>query len=114
MKINGRSGSQRRFMTWLKPGMNVKRWLLLMTFGVVLFGLGVGYFLREVYDNITFPLFVYYMTLQFIPRIWRGLLFVGLSLGSIAIGVLGFNNSLLAAVRKGNEESLVDLVYQHR
>lgn len=113
---NHRSGNNRNlsFLTWLRPGMNVKRWLLLMTFGVVLFGLGVGYFLREVYDVVTFPQPVYYLTLQFIPRVWRGLLFVGLSLGSIAVGFWGFYHSLISALLKGKEERVVDLVYQHR
>ncbi len=116
MKAKVRTGNQRNlsFLAWLYPGMHVKRWLLLMAFGVALFGLGVGYFLREIYVNYTFPELVYYVTLQFIPRVWRGLLFVVLSLGAIAIGVWGFNKSLLSAFRTGRDDRLVDIVYQHR
>src|SRR5687767_11560062 len=117
MKVNMRSGSQRTqsFLTWLRPGMNVKRWLLLIGFGVMLFGLGVGYFLRELYGNYVFPDFVYYLTLQFIPRVGRGILFVVLSVGSIAVGIWGFNRALLSPFRKDRgDTALVDIMYRHR
>ena len=103
------------FITWLYPGMHVKRWLLLMALGVALFGLGVGYFLREIYFSYTFPEPVYYLTLQFLPRTIRGVLFITISIGAIAGGVWGLNRSLLSAFRTGNtDRPLVDVVYQHR
>jgi len=116
MKSRGRAGHNRNlgFLTWFYPGMHVKRWLLLMIFGVALFGLGVGYFLRELYITYTFPQLVYYLTLQFIPRIGRGILFIVLSTGAIGIGVWGFNRSLLSAFLTGSADRLVDIVYQHR
>ena len=116
MKSRGRAGHNRNlgFLTWLYPGMHVERWLLLMIFGVALFGLGVGYFLRELYITYTFPQLVYYLTLQFIPRIGRGILFIVLSTGAIGIGVWGFNRSLLSAFLTGSADRLVDIVYQHR
>lgn len=102
------------FLTWLRPGMHVKRWLLLLAFGVALFGLGVGYFLREIYVGYVFPEPVYYVTLQFVPRVTRGVLFVFLAIGAIATGVWGLNRSLLSAYRGGHKEPLVEVVYQHR
>ena len=102
------------FVTWFYPGMHVKRWLLLIIFGVVLVGLGVGYFLRELYVTYTFPEPVYYLTLQFIPRAGRGVLFVLLAVGAIIVGVWGLNRSLLSAFLSGKDNRLVDVVYQHR
>ena len=36
------------FVKWFYFGMHIKRWLLLLLFGVAIMGLGFGYFLREV------------------------------------------------------------------
>ncbi|MSQ27710.1 MAG: YvcK family protein [Dehalococcoidia bacterium] len=106
--------SPANFLTWLYPGMHVKRWLLLLGFGVALFGLGVGYFLREIYVSYVFPEPVYYATLQFLPRATRGVMFVFLAVGAISLGVWGLSRSLLSAYRGGRREPLVDVVYQHR
>ncbi|MEX0785386.1 MAG: gluconeogenesis factor YvcK family protein, partial [Dehalococcoidia bacterium] len=78
-------------------------------------GLGFGYFLREVYFSYTFPSWVYYLTLQFLPRYARGILFVGASAGLILFAILQLNRSLLSAfMRPGNDESLVNIIYNHR
>ena len=100
---------------WLYFGMHIKRWLLLLLFGVVIMGLGFGYFLREVYASYTFPDEAYYVTLQFLPRYVRGGMFVGLSVGVILFAVWQLNRSLLSAfVRPGRDESLVNIIYNHR
>ncbi len=100
---------------WLYYGMHIKRWLLLLLVGVAIMGLGFGYFLREVYFSYTFPDWVYYGTLQFLPRYVRGVLFVGFSGGLILFSVWQLNRSLLSAfIRPGNEESLVNIIYNHR
>lgn len=103
------------FVKWFYFGMHIKRWLLLLLVGVVLMGLGFGYFLREVYVSYTFPSFVYYLTLQFFPRWVRGVLFVTASLGLISFAVWKLNSSLLSAfLRPERNESIVDIIYNHR
>ena len=57
------------FIKWFYFGMHIKRWLLLLLLGVAIMGLGFGYLLREVYVQYTFPDFVYYITLQFLPAL---------------------------------------------
>ena len=103
------------FIKWFYFGMHIKRWLLLLLLGVAIMGLGFGYFLREVYVQYTFPGFVYYMTLQFFPRVVRGVLFVCASLALIGFAVWKLNTSLLSAFLKPERnESIVDIIYNHR
>jgi uncharacterized cofD-like protein len=99
---------------WLYPGMHVKRWLLLLMLGIVVIGLGIGYILRELYDSVTFPDFVYYITLQFLPRYVRAALFFALGIGTIALAIARLNRSLLSPfLVPGAEQSLVDRLYAH-
>jgi uncharacterized cofD-like protein len=103
------------FIKWFYFGMHIKRWLLLLLAGVAIMGLGFGYFLREVYVNYTFPAFVYYATLQFLPRYARGALFVTAALGIISFAVWKLNQSLLSAfIKPERNESIVDIIYNHR
>ena len=104
---------------WLVPGMGVKRWFLLLLLGMALLGLGMSYLAREAYLAWTLPGAFYYVTLQFIPQVERGALFVVVAVLFVIVGVWKFNAGLLAAVRgrtgNGNgHERLVNLVYRHR
>jgi uncharacterized cofD-like protein len=103
------------FIKWFYFGMHIKRWLLLLLVGVAVMGLGFGYFLREVYVSYTFPAFVYYLTLQFVPRWLRGAIFVTASLGIIGFAIWKLNQSLLSAfIKPERNESIVDIIYNHR
>ena len=106
---------QSGFIKWFYLGMHIKRWLLLVLVGVAIMGLGFSYLLREAYVSYTFPTSVYYVTLQFLPRWFRGLLFIGGSVGVILFAFWRLNNSLLSAfVRRSSDESLVNILYNHR
>jgi uncharacterized cofD-like protein len=103
------------FIKWFYFGMHIKRWLLLLLLGVAAMGLGFSYLLREVYVSYTFPEFVYYLTLQFLPRYARGGLFITGSTGLMLFAVWKLNSSLLSAfIRPGREESLVNIIYNFR
>jgi hypothetical protein len=76
------------------PGVTVQprriwAWLLLLIVGGVWLNLGVAYLLVVIYREQPLPEVFYYLTLQFIPRFYRGLLF--LSTGLI-VAVLGFRH----------------------
>lgn len=104
-------------LKWLYPGMHIKRWLALLTLGVVLMGLGISYFLREAYVSYTFPDEFYYLTLQFMPRWGRGLLFAALSIATVGLAVFKLNQSLLYAfVRPDRSEtsSMAQAIYNKR
>jgi uncharacterized cofD-like protein len=103
------------FIKWFYFGMHIKRWLALVLIGVAIMGLGFGYILREVYVSYTFPEWVYYMTLQFLPRLARAALFMSVASGIILFGVWKLNTSLLAAfVRPSGDDSIVEAIYRYR
>ena len=115
IRENMRALRDSNFLKWFYFGMHIKRWLLLLLIGVAIMGLGFGYFLREVYVSYTFPGFVYYLTLQFVPRYARGAMFVVASAGIILFAIWKLNSSLLSAfIRPGRDESLVNIIYNHR
>ena len=61
------------FLKWFYPGMHIKRWLALTIIGVAIMTFGLSYIVREAYlTGFTLPGFMYYLTLQFIPRYVRG------------------------------------------
>ncbi|MBN9493476.1 YvcK family protein [bacterium] len=100
---------------WLYPGMHIKRWLLLLLIGVCLMGLGISYVLREAYLTYTLPGAFYYITLQFIPRWARGVLFMALSLSTVALATWRLNQSLLFAfVRPDRGQNMAEAIYQKR
>ncbi len=100
------------FLKLLYPGMHIKRWLLLFMLGVVIISLGFAYILRQVYIYYTFPNFVWYITLQFIPRYIRGALFMGVGVACIVVAVWRIYQSLISALLPaGKEDSLVNIIY---
>jgi uncharacterized cofD-like protein len=100
---------------WLQPGMHVKRWLVLLIFGMAFLSLGASYLLREVYLSFTFHEAFYYITLQMIPQWIRGIIFLTVSLSIIGIAVWKLNTSLLYAfIRPGRGPSVVQSIYNKR
>ncbi|ACZ38689.1 gluconeogenesis factor YvcK family protein [Sphaerobacter thermophilus] len=109
-----------KLRTWLRPGMFVKRWILLLFSGLVMTSLALAMALAWVYRNYHFPdrftHFVQTVTLQFIPHPYREL--VMLTGGAIGIG-LGFyqlSRSLLAPFwdQRPAGKGLADLIQAHR
>ena len=106
----------RSLRKWLRPGLGVKRWFVLMFIGTGLMGLGVAFLLRELYVTATLPDAFYYLTLQFLPYAVRGGILMALALLCVSVGVWKFTTHVVASVRGTTEtdESLVDLLHRHR
>jgi uncharacterized cofD-like protein len=98
-------------LKWLKPGMGVKRWLLLLACGIALLSLGFSFLLRHLYP---LPDVFYYITFQFIPRGLRAGLFMLAGVAALVIALLGLNRALLAPFIEADPETLVDAVYRYR
>lgn len=104
----------RSFVKWLYPGMHVKRWLVLLIFGVTFVALGIAYVLTNLYRQTPFPDEAYYVTLQFIPRAVRGVIFLLIGVGVIGTALIQLNRSLLSPFRTEGQRGLVDMIYEHR
>lgn len=101
------------WLKWLRPGLYVKRWLFLFLVGIACVALGIAYVAVHFYRTEPFPDAAYYLTLQFIDRLWRAALFI--TVGSILAGVAFWqlNRSLLSPfVTDGQHIALADLIYR--
>ena len=72
---------------------DIGRWLSFFVLGAMGLALGVAYLLTHLYRMQPFPQWIYYITLQFIPRPVRGALFIGLGIGVIVLAVKRFYGS---------------------
>ncbi len=104
---------QKSTLAWLRPGMHVKRWLLLLLAGIVLISLGLAYLLRFLYADLTFPHIFYYLTLQFLSRPFRAVILGGLGIGLTAVSLIQLNRSLLRPFVSSDQENVAERVYQH-
>lgn len=101
-------------LKWLYPGMRIKRWLFLLILGLVSLSLGFAYILVQIYRTQPFPEYVSSLTLQFIDRPIRGIIFMIIG-AVVAVGALWkLNDSLLSAVMPDGHNNLVDIVYNQR
>jgi len=105
-----------RSLRWLVPGLGVKLWLLVTLVGTTLIGVGLAIFTLDIYrttpDTWWLP-FLSYASLRFIARPIRVLIFGGIGLALIFIGIWGVNRSVLKPfVRPG--KPVVDTLTQHR
>ena len=101
----------RSSLRWLVPGMGVKRWLVLLAIGIAALSLGFSFLLRETYP---LPRAFYYLTLQFIPRGWRAVLFGAVGVGIVALALLRLNRSVLEPFVQLDGETVVNAVYRFR
>src|SRR5581483_2401778 len=105
------------FLKWLVPGMNVKRWLVLLFLGMLGGALGLGLVMAYIYRAVPFTgltsQIVIVLTLQFIPRIERGILLIGLGVGLVVASLFKLSHSLLS-VFLPNPRDLVDILYRQR
>ena len=102
---------------WFRPGLGIKRWLLLVFAGITLVGLGFAVILIELYrTDSTDPLLLTvlaYASLRFLPRVLRAIIFGSLGVGAITYGILRLNRSLLAPfLRPGSD--VVDQLSEFR
>ena len=88
----------RRELQWFRPGLGYKRWLLMVFFGTALLGLGLALIILDVYRNAPetwwLPALAY-LSLRFLDRPIRVIIFGGIGIAMVIIGIWGSNRSLL-------------------
>lgn len=104
-----------RVLRLLLPGWHIKRWLLALFFGILLLSLGFAYVLVHIYRTTPFPAYVYYLTLQFIPHVQRGIMLGTIGVILVVMSFMKLSHTLVAPFVAGRarDESLVDLVYDY-
>ncbi|HZY40623.1 MAG TPA: gluconeogenesis factor YvcK family protein [Anaerolineae bacterium] len=98
---------------WLTPGIGVKRWIILLTFGVTLIALGLAYILVDVYRSTELPGVTYYVTLQFLPRVERAIVVGVVGIAAIIFAVHELGRSIMAPFIRP-DRSVADTVLRHR
>jgi uncharacterized cofD-like protein len=105
-----------RSYRWFIPGIGVKRWFLVLLAGITLLGIGLAVFLLDVYrtapDTWWLPI-ISFLSLPFLTRTWRILVFIGIGFGLIGVGIWGLNRSLLVPFLRPGKQ-LVDQVSDYR
>jgi uncharacterized cofD-like protein len=115
MANHHRFGFERQRLTkWLRPGIQVKRWLLTLFVGVLFLSLGMGYLMVHMYRTMAFPREAYYLTLQFIDRFWRGVLFIGGGVVLSGIAVWQLSRSVIIPLLPNGKGDLSDILYRYR
>ena len=109
-----------KLRTWLRPGMFVKRWVLIAVLGMVLTSLALAMALAWAYRTIAFPhaltSIVQTVTLQFVPHPYREAIMLILGVGAAAVGFIGLGRSVLApfASLRPEGQGLAEMIQTHR
>ena len=107
--------STARWLRWLTPGLEIKRWLLLLMVAELVLVLGAAYALKELYQTATLPYQFYYITLQFWPYWARAAVFGVLGVGLLAFSYLKLTQSVLGPFLPGvNAGSIVEVIHAFR
>ena len=102
---------------WLAPGLGIKRWFLFVLLGITLLGVGLAILLLDFYRtetaNETILTILSYISLRFLPRLLRVIIFSGVGIGLVAYGIYGLNRSLMRPfIRPGS--AVVDELANYR
>ena len=110
-----RLASTASWLRWLTPGLQIKRWLLLLMVSELVLVLGVAYALREAYQTVTLPHIFYYITLQILPYWARAFIFGVFGVGLLVISYLKLTQSVLGPFLPGNStSSVVEMIHAFR
>ena len=102
---------------WLVPGIGIKRWLILILAGITLLALGVAVLVIDWYRTTSnlFWLNVFsILSLRFLDRTLRAIIFGGLGFILISLGILGLNRSILKPFIKPGEPILDSIAAYRR
>lgn len=98
---------------WLTPGLRLKRWLVLLMFGITVLGLGVAQVILTLARSSDFPPLLALVTLRFLSPWARVGLSVAVGAAAIAIAFYQLNRSIMAPFALRRHESLIDVMYAH-
>jgi uncharacterized cofD-like protein len=106
----------RRELRWLTPGLGVKRWVGLILIGTTLIGVGFAILLLDFYRTAPDTWWLPYLSaisLRFLWRPLRAVIFGGAGLSFILIGSWGLNRTLLRPFMRPGKP-IIDTVSAYR
>ncbi|HEX2647117.1 MAG TPA: gluconeogenesis factor YvcK family protein [Candidatus Dormibacteraeota bacterium] len=110
-----RLSSTTSWLRWLTPGIQIKRWLLLLMLSELVLVLGVAYALKEIYRTAVLPASFYYITLQFLPYWARAIIFGIFGVGLLLLSYVKLTQSVLGPFLPGNStSSVVEMIHSFR
>ena len=102
-----------RIPRWLYPGMHLKRWLLLLFFGITVLGLGAAILLVDYYRHLPEDSIVFVLTGAGLDRPIRATIVAMAGIALTAIGVWGLMRSIVSPfVTRG--DSVLEVLYTKR
>ena len=103
------------WLRWLTPGLQIKRWLLLLMVSELVLVLGVAYALKEIYQTAHLPSGFFYITLQFLPYWARAIVFGIFGVGLLLLSYVKLTQSVLGPFLPGQStSSVVDIIHTFR
>ncbi len=113
--MSKRIRSSTGWLRWLQPGLEVKRWLLLLMFAILIIDLGASYALKDLYAQTNgLPEVFYYITLQFWPKILRAMIFGVFGVGLLIFSFVMLQRSVIGPFLPGGERSMAEMIYTFR
>ena len=93
----------RSWRTWLRPGMLIKRWILLAMFGIIVISLGLAMGLTWAYRNYYWQLastsgIVRFFTLQFIPHPYREFFLIVPGIALLCFGLWKLGHAVIGPI----------------
>jgi uncharacterized cofD-like protein len=102
-----------RLPRWLYPGMHLKRWLLVLFFGITVLGLGAAILIVDWYRRLPDDSFVFALTGAGLDRPIRAVLVAAGGILLTSVGVWGLMRSIVSPfVTRG--DSVLEVLYTKR
>jgi uncharacterized cofD-like protein len=105
--------SRHAIMKWLTPGLQIKRWLALLLFGITVLAIGFAQVIIALYRRGDLPGLIYAITLHFLPVWARVLVAAVVGSGTIIVALYELNRSILAPLAVNRRASWLDMAYAH-
>lgn len=106
----------KKLLLWFVPGIGVKRWLIISLAGTTLIGVGLAILILDVYRTSPETWWLPWLSaasLRFLARPVRALIFGGIGLGLILLGIWGVNRNLMKPFLHPGRP-VVDAITNHR
>lgn len=105
----------RGMQKWLRPGLRVKRYVLLLALGITLTSLALAMGLATVYRNFDFPDYstgvVQTVTLQFIAHPWREIVLGIIGVVVLGLGLWYLSHSMFRPLMVGRTSPMADILW---